>query len=198
MKRIVLYILLTSTCFSLIGCKGEAKSLSAKDIEVNTILIRNDGAIQSGDVEDFDKPYYNEEELKNFIIDDVTEFNVTAGKDVVTMNSFAINDLTAKLVLTYADIDDYVNFCKVDAKLLSTAEALIDKDIPATLTSVSKEKSFTKAEALQDDNYKVLIIKEPLDVRVQGNIKYYSNAVLLNDSAVQTEEDGISIIVYKP
>lgn len=197
MKRRVLYILLMISLFILTSCSGN-ENLVADDIEENTLLFKENGAIQSAIVGDFDKPYYSEEEFKNFVNEEITEYNETKTKDAVTMKSFEIKEDYAKVILKFSNIEHYVLFNNVEAGYLSTEEALNHEDIPEEFIAVKDGEKISKEEALMDSKYKVIILSEPLDVRVEGKIKYYANSVLLNDKAVQTAEEGISVVVIKP
>lgn len=197
MKRRVLYILLMISLFILTSCNGN-QDLIADDIQVNTLLVKDNGSVQSAIVGDFDKPYYKEEEFKNFVDEEVTEYNETKTKDAVTIKSFEIKDDIAKVILKFSSIEHYATFNQVEAAYLTTKEALSREDIPDEFINAKDGETISKEEALNDDKYKVIILSEPLDVRVDGKVKYYSNSVLLNDKAVHSAEEGISVVVIKP
>lgn len=197
MKRRILYILLMISLFIFTSCNGN-QDLIAKDIQVNTLLVNKNGAVQSAIVGDFDKPYYNEEEIKNFVDEEVTGYNETKTKDAVTIKSFEIKDNIAKIILKFSSIEHYATFNQVEAAYLTTKEALKRKDIPDEFINEKDGETISKEEALNDDKYKVIIISEPLDIRVDGKVKCYANSVLLNDKAVHSAEEGISVVVIKP
>jgi hypothetical protein len=197
MKKSVLYIFLLTSLFALTGCNGQ-KSLNADNIEVNTILINSDGSVQSAIVGEFDKPYYSEEEFNNFVDEQVTSYNETYGEEAVKVKSSKVKDETAKVILEYASIKDYSLFNRIDAEYLTAKEAVDNKNIPDSLINSKDGEKVSKEEALKDEDAKVIVFNEPLDVRIDGKVKYYSNAVLLNDNAVQSVEEGTSVVIFKP
>jgi hypothetical protein len=52
--------------------------------------------------------------------------------------------------------------------------------------------------ALKNGKYKLVMIKDNIDLMVEGKIKYYANCILVNSYTIQTAPDGASVIVYKP
>ena len=44
-----------------------------KKMDKNTVYLKKDSTVESLSIEDFDKPYYKEEELKSFIDEEVTK-----------------------------------------------------------------------------------------------------------------------------
>lgn len=197
MRMNVFYILLLIPLFLLSGC-NRSEELVPDDIKVSTLLMGENGRVQSAIVGDFDKPYYNEEEFKKFVEEEITEYNQNKKKDTVTMTFFAIKDNLAKIILKFSDIENYALFNNASAKCISTEEALKDKHIPKEFICVKTGEKVTKEEALKEKKYKVIMLKEPLDVRVEGKIKYYANSVLLNDKAVHSAEEDLSVVVIKP
>lgn len=198
MKKIKLCAILFMCIIVLAGCNKSAASLNANEIKVNTLLIRNDGIVQSAIVEDFDKDYYSKTELSDFIDDQITDYNTTVGEDAVEKDSFEVKDGTAKVVFTYGTMKDYEDFNEVEAYYLTSEEAKTNKLVPDTLTDTKEGKSVSKEEALDNEDYKVIIVTEELDVVIEGKVLYYSNGILLNNTTVQSQKDGYTVIVYKP
>lgn len=196
MKINVFYILLLSVLL-LSGCSGN-KNLIPEDIKVSTLLIKENSEIQSAIVGDFDKPYYNEEAFEAFVKEEIEDYNQSQTKEVVDVSFFEIKEKQAKVVLNFLDMKNYALFNNVFAKYISTEEALKDKNIPDEFICMKTEKKVTKEEALKEKKYKVIMVKEPLDIKVEGKIKYYANSVLLNDKAVHSADEGISVVVIKP
>ncbi|ROR26325.1 hypothetical protein EDD66_10847 [Mobilisporobacter senegalensis] len=196
MKRYVLYILLMISLFILTSCNGN-ENLAADDIKVNTVLIKGNGGIQSAMVGDFDKSYYSEEEFKNFVDEEISEYNQTKTKDAVSMKFFEIKDNIARVILNFSNIENYALFNNVGAEYITTREAMDHENIPDEFVSAKDGTKVSKEEALIDEKCRVIILSEPLDIRVEGKVKYYANSVLLNDKAVQSTE-GISVVVIKP
>lgn len=198
MKKRILCGMVIAMTLVLSACKGELKSLNADNIKVNTIMIREDGIVQSAIVEEFDKPHYDKAELRSFIDEAVNEYNSTMDADSVVLDTFDIQGGSAKLVLTYNDLKDYAYFNEVEVMDMTVSEARLTNYIPDTLQNAEESATITKDEALADDTCRVLVISEGLDVIVNGKVKYYSNGVLLNNTTVQTDDKSIAVIIYKP
>lgn len=196
MKINVFYILLLSVLL-LSGCSGN-KNLVPEDIKVSTLLIKENSEIQSAIVGDFEKPYYNEEDFKTFVKEEIEDYNQNQTKEVVDVSFFEIKEKQAKVVLNFADMKNYALFNNVFAKYISIEEALKEKNIPDEFICMKTKKKVTKEEALKEKKYKAIMVKEPLDIKVEGKIKYYANSVLLNDKAVHSADEGISVVVIKP
>lgn len=197
MKKLQITMLLVLCACLLAGCKKGNPSLKADDIKTNTLLVRNNGTVQSCFVEDFDKDYYSEDELNQFIQSAISEYAKTAGEKAVVMNSFKVNDKKAKATFTYTSIENYATFNNVEADVLSVEEAVSDERVPDTFVSAKRSDSVDKEKALSKKEYNVVIVNEPLDVIVDGTVVYYSNGLLLDDETVQSSSEGSTIIVYK-
>jgi len=211
MKKATLCTILVLCFIMLAGCKREEIVITAEDVQTNTLLVNNKGTVQAAIVEKFDKKYYSLSELKDFISKKINEYNSEAGVGTVaetkaetkvgpiTLNSLDIKDGNAILILNYATIDDYAAFNKVEATL-ATMESAQNGEIstPDVFISASDGALISKEIVLKNSKYKVLIVNENTDVIVDGTIKYYTNAVLVSSSKVQTDAEGETVIIYKP
>lgn len=197
MKRIFLYIMLMLCLFSLVGCKNMSPNINPKEVEVNTILFRVNGKVQAFFVEDFEKSYYSESELRTFIDENIESYNLINGKDAIKLDYLKVKNKVASAICTYADTEKYCDFNGHEAYFLTAAEANDNSLIPSSFIDADKGDTFTKEEVLKNDKFKVVMIKEPMDVMVDGTIKYYSNGILLNKNTVQSAEEGYTVIVFK-
>lgn len=200
MKKLTLYTLLALMLVMLVGCKKKVLELKSDDVKVNTVLIKNDGTVQAANVEDFTKDYYSISELKGFVSNEVEEYNSKAKNQAITMTSLELHKDNAILILNYANIKDYASFNDVTLKnnTVKWAQDQNSKVIPNVFVSASDGSYVTSAAALENEKYKVIIIDENIDVQVEGNIKFYSNAALVEKNQVETDDKGNSVIIYKP
>ena len=67
-KRNMVFLMAAMLCL-LSACGKET------DVDTNTVIIEKKGQITEAIVEDFEQPYYDQEELKREIEDDYTSFN---------------------------------------------------------------------------------------------------------------------------
>ncbi|WP_455717016.1 hypothetical protein [Anaerosporobacter sp.] len=198
MKKITLVLLSTLLLVGMTGCGKDKISISAEDVTTNTIVIKKDNTVQSSIIEDFNKDYYNKEELKTFINEEVAVYNKENGENQIKMHSLHVKDQKASVVFNYNDIEDYSSFNGTSAKLITTEQALKEESILSVLEfvdsktkdTVSRETAFSKEDAT------VLIIQEPLDIRIDGTILYYSNVVKLEKNVLQTSGENIAVIVF--
>ena len=201
MKKGTLYIIMILCLAMLFGCKRKVPVLTIDDVQANTILVKNDGTVQAATVEEFGEKYYDLSELNDFIIKQMDAYNRKAEVDAITLGteSLVLKDGNAVLVLNYANLEHYSKFNEVNATLLSMDAALSgDVKLPEAYIS-SEDGSFVSKEiALKDEKYKVLVINENTDVIVDGTIKYYTNAVLVSKSKLQTVAEGETVVIYKP
>lgn len=199
MKKLILCTALVLTFLLAAGCQKKDIKLSAENVKTNTLLVKSDGTVQSGTVETFDKEYYSEEELKQYINDQITEFNQANGQDAMVLDSLTVKDGSAILVLNYSSLDNYDAFYKVENTLTTTAAARNKEvDLPDVFISSDDGAYASFDAALENDKYKVLIIHENTDVYVDGSIVYYSGGVLESKTKLQTGTDDETVIIYKP
>lgn len=197
MKKWRLFALLIMCICLLAGCKKAYTTLSG-NVETNTILVKEDGKVQTAIVEDFDKEYYDQDTLKAFIEATVSDFNTLTGENTVKVGSLKINDEVAKVLFTYKDMDTYASFNDVEAKFMTVEEADANNLLPETFYDVKGTEEVSKSKILEKGKYKVIVLNEEYDVVVDGKIKYYSGAVPINSKTVQTTGKETSIIVFKP
>jgi hypothetical protein len=201
MKKITLYTILVITLVMLAGCKKKDIVLKTDNVKANTVVIKKDGTVQAASVEEFTKDYYNLAELEEYINNQVNVYNTASGEEAITVKSLELNKNNAILILDYKNIDSYASFNKVIAinqPVTEVAAKSADLGLPNVYTS-KEDGSYVNADiALKNQKYKVYITNENIDIQFEGDVKFYSNAALAEDSKVQTGTEGNAIIVYKP
>lgn len=198
MKKVTLVLLGTLFLVVMTGCGKNKASITAEKVTTNTIVIKEDNTVQSSIVENFDKDYYSKEELETFIKEEVIDYNEKNGEDQIKMHSLHVADQKASVVFNYKDIDDYSIFNEISAKLLTTSEALQEDSILSLSEfveaksgeTVSRETAFSKEDAT------VLVIQEPLEIKIAGSILYYSNAQKVDKHVLQTSGENVTVVVF--
>ncbi|SFR75853.1 hypothetical protein [Anaeromicropila populeti] len=197
MKKIALTVGLCLCTCMLAGCKSKMKSLDMDDVKTSTILIRSDGTVQSSSVENFEKEYYSESELKDFIDDAVSEYNDKTGEKVIKLEDCEVNDQKASMILTYDSLEHYKQLNEVET-VSYTMEEAVDADIfPEKFVNAVDGSEALLKEVTADTSYKVLYVEEATEVIVPEAIKFYSNAMLLRADSVQTTGEEPAVIIYK-
>ncbi|BCJ93155.1 hypothetical protein acsn021_07240 [Anaerocolumna cellulosilytica] len=198
MKRYILSIVLILSMVMLAGC-NKNKEIVAEDVKANTVLIKNDGTVQAATIENFDKEYYNLEELTTYINEKVSEYNQKNGVDSVVLGELKLIDTNAVLIMNFKSLEHYNYFAETSAVVTSTTSAKNGEiTLPDTFLSAKDGAAISAADALKNEKYKVLSIKENTEVLVDGTIKYYTNGRLNGKSKIQTSTEGDTIVVYKP
>ena len=198
MQKLVLSVTLVLCLIMLAGCSINDE-IDSKKTSNNTFLLKEDGSIESATVEDCDKTYYDNAELEAYVTEKINNYNTEKGSEAITKKSLEINEGRALLILTYASIEDYNIFNEKDTVLLSAAQAKSGSvELPQTFTAVKKGKATAAAAALDNNKYEVLIVKEKLDVLLQGTIKYYTGGTLKDKHGIQTSDEESTVIIFKP
>lgn len=189
----------------LTGC---GKSLEA---DRDTVYIQKKGNVVSAAIADFDKDYYDEEELKNYIDERVADYQEEHGKNTVSIDEFSVEDGVARLFIKYSGCEDYQNFNEV---------TLFSGTIPQALAEgYSFEEDFTeiedgeaagsvKKDAVADLDAKVIILSEKVDVKVDGTIRYVSSkyttmkakdtvSIQLPEESEDGEESALVYVIYE-
>ncbi|MGB8455111.1 MAG: hypothetical protein WCD89_22625 [Anaerocolumna sp.] len=199
MKKFLLYAIFTICLILSAGCKNKNRVITVEDVKNNTVLVKNDGTVQAATVEVFDKNYYNIDELKNYITEQVSKYNQAHGPDSIVLDSLNLKDGSAVLVLNYTNLENYTAFNEVEATFTTTADAKSSKlELPDVFVSASDGAYASPDVALKNDKYKVLVLNEKTDVIVDGSVKYFANGSLLSKSKFETGSQDQSVIVYKP
>ncbi len=199
MKKFLFYTVLALGFILTAGCKNKDRVITVDDVENNTVLVKNDGTVQTATVEVFDKNYYNLDELKNFITQQITKYNQDNGQGSIVMDSLNLKDGNAVLVLNYANLDHYTAFNKVEAAFTTTTEAKSSgMDLPDVFVSASDGAYASPDVALKNEKYRVLVLHEQTDVIVDGSVKYFTNGKLMSKSKLQTGSGDACVIIYKP
>ena len=204
-KFIIISLAMVVIAGLLTGC---GKSLEA---DRDTVHVQKKGSVTSAAIADFDKDYYDEEELKNYIDERVADYQEEHGKNTVSIDEFSVEDGVAKLFIKYSGCEDYQNFNDV---------TLFSGTIPQALAEgYSLEEDFTeiedgeaagsvKKDAVADLDAKVIILSEKVDVKVDGTIQYVSSqyttmkakdtvSIQLPEEVADGEESTLVYVIYQ-
>lgn len=193
---------------------GFLSSCATKFPETDTIYIQKNGSVKEATVKQFDKTYYEEEELKSFIEDALEDYKGGG----VRMEKLLVEDKTAKLMMKYDNFQSYVDFDGRELFVGTVVQALANGyNFSGAFLKVENGKTSAGAgdtesteipsEAIGGDivsaeeEDKVVVLNEDTDVVVRGSICYVSaEGVTVKDkntASVKKRNDGVSYIVYK-
>ena len=137
MKRIICISLVCMVMTGLFSACG--KSLEA---DRDTVYVQKRGALIRAATAEFDKDYYDEEELKSFVEERVEEYQQEEGKDSVKIDKFSVEEGVAKLYMKYDDYEVYQDFNEVKLFAGTVPQALAaGYDFDAEFTKVEDGKA---------------------------------------------------------
>ena len=199
MKKLFLCIILLLFLSGAAGCRKEEVFISTENLTADTLLAKSNGVLQVATMEDFDKTYYNLNELEGFITKEIDAYNQKAGDKKITVDEVRLHSSRAIMLLTYSGMDQYAAFNDVTAAYFNGGISEVPLNLPATLVTAKNGSLASTQEILQDDKLKILVMNEPYDIMVDGTIKYYSeSATYVDKNKVKGAQEGMTIVVFKP
>lgn len=197
MKKCRMLMVTCALLFMLTACG----SLN-KDYDTTTVYIGKNQEVFEYIVENFDKSYYDTEELKQNMEQTIQEYNQKNGaSDLVVLDQYELSDDSAKLNvrIKYKSAKDYGNIHNCEFFVGTVKEAREAGYVLDGLHAAEAQSAKTLAPVDQMTEEKVVICEEKMDVEVKGDILYISDNVSLKSSGLATvgESDTYSVIVYQ-
>ena len=195
MRKTVQIGLISALAVTLLtGCGAEFSA------DKDTVYVQKKGTVKGANVADFDKDYYDETELSDFITDTVDTYVAKAGDGTVVIQEFGVENGVAHVYLDYAGAEDYAEFNGVEFYAGTVLDAKSDGyDIPNAFTAVTDKETTWDAEG-----NKIVIVGQQTQVQVDGTILFVSeNASVTGKNTADVtydildEEAQPAYIVYK-
>ena len=205
-KSIGLLLMAVLALTVLMGCGSSLK------VDENTVYVQKKGRVIGASVETFDKDYYSQEELEEYVNQRVEDYTESNEKNSVKMDSFSVEEGVAKLNIRYAGYEDYAEFNNIEMFAGSVLQAMAAgydfEDEFLTVTDGEMGESVGKDTVTADEEYKVVILNEKVNVKVDGTVAYVSAdytsmaaedtvAIALPEDAKDGEELALTYIIYK-
>lgn len=199
MKKALLYTMAFFSLLILAGCSKKEIIINTDDVTANTMLVKRNGSLYVAIVEDFDKSYYNLTELNEFVSKEVNAYNQKVGSDEVTIEKLELKNGKAVMILKYSKMAHYSAFNNIPAAFYSADTKNVALELPEQYVDARKNKEVSKEEAMKNGKNRVLVLYEPYEIIVEGDIKFYSNnARLTENNKVQSLNEDITVVVYRP
>ncbi len=181
------------------------------DVQENTIALQRNGKILEAAVESFDQSYYDQEELNTYVQNAVDDYTAEHGKKSVSVTDSKVEEKKAYLTLQYENAETFSDFTGIECFNGSIVEAQsagydFDLDFYPVTDGKADTKTVKGSTLLDDDDLKVLIVKENSDLIVPGKIAYVSTEGTEVDSEKQvnvtqkeqdTDEAVLVYVLYK-
>ncbi len=199
-KHIGICLALFLTVGLLTGCGAQ--------VSRTTVHVKNNGKVVENVAEDFDKEYYDEKELEKFIDQSVDEYTEETGKKDVKAKGFSVKDKKAYLTMKYKSTDAYMDFNQETLYAGTIVQAIADGyTLPEEFYPVKDgklKKTATDKSIKENDEYKVIITSENLDVATGGEVCFVSrtDAKIVDGKTVSIQKENaddtsLTYIIYK-
>ncbi|MBQ4530384.1 MAG: hypothetical protein IJA36_07215 [Lachnospiraceae bacterium] len=199
MKKISQLIVILMAAVMMVGCTGTSVAEQG-----NAVQIEKDGTITGSLVDVLDQSYYDAEELKSMIVDEIAGANNTQGSTVVELSDYKCDDAgNVKVKIKYTNSDAYMSF---NGKTFFSGDAVTAKDtygLNGNFLDVQDGK-ITTDEAVVSEDAKVVVLSENLNVYVPGKIVAITDNVEITGKksasvklADENGEEELAYIVYK-
>ena len=199
MKKVLLYMFILFSFVLLNGCKKEEIFLSVDDVTANTFLIKRDGSLHVAIIEDFDKSYYNLSELNEFVAKEVDAYNEKAGSKEITIEQLELKNGKVVMILGYSKMAHYSAFNNMPAAYFGADTKDVALELPSQYLDAKKNEVVDKETALKNGKNKVLVLYEPYEILVEGEIKFYSeNATLVDKNKIRSTDENMTVVVFRP
>ncbi len=222
-KIIMSLVLVLSVMLSLAGCGAKNKEIAFTP-DLSAVYVCDDGNLLCATVEDFSESYYDIDELKTFVEEQVAEYNESkigiaeayeqdeseTGSEavelpVVIKDCYALGS-NAVLILSCKNYNDYyeINNLYEYNNVLTSVETTTVKDMKTNGDSIDVglyriDGSYIATDKVMKKNkYHVVKVTGTGTVYVQGIIKYTTDNVEVNDErTAATISDADAYIIYK-
>lgn len=193
-KRII--VIMTAVLVCLSAC-AEAEG----DYAESTIVVAKKGRISERIIENFDKDYYNLDELKSEFESLVSQYNENIGGEEIRLKKVELNGTLLTVDLDFTGPSDYENFTG-ERLFVGTVKDAYDNGytMDVTLKGVENGDKIEKVQIMGLSDKSIVILSEHVRVRTFDDIAYVSaNVDVLgdNEARVLSESDGLAYIILK-
>lgn len=193
MKKTISIWILTLSMLLLAGC-GNAVPAE------NTISVDKKGKITSTVVEDFDKDFYDADELEAMIEEDIAAYNVNFAQDHLTLKKFEVKDGVAVLQTQFDEARYYADYSGMTLFVGTVADAL-EEGYDLLGECMDSDGSLTNLGSIEEaEQWNVLVLEEAVHVSVPGSIVCVSragNVVITDKKEAVVNEAQQAFIIYK-
>ena len=204
-KRMVALSCCIGMCMLMAACGTKL------DVQENTIALQRNGKILEAAVETFDQSYYKEDELNSYIQNAVDDYTAEHGKKSVSVTESKVEEKKAYLTLQYENAETFQDFSGIECFSGSIVEAQsagydFEQDFYPVTDGKADKKTVRGSSLLEDDDLRVLIVKENSDLIVPGKIAYVSTEgtevtsekqVNVTQKQQDTDESVLVYVLYR-
>ena len=194
MKNVLKIREFTAACLiilitALTGCGNKAVAPES------FVDLAKDGTIKAVMTSDFDKDYYDTDELTEGIAMAVDEYNKKAGGWQIELKEVRSEGSRAEVTMNYRTAADYASFNNVTFFSGPVKEGLEADILPEDISlypvgTGEGEMTPVTPGALEGDE-RFLVFMEPLSVKVPGKVLYLSEGLTLGEDGRITADESL-------
>ena len=173
MKKLLNFCMILTAALFLTGCSDKFEPTES------TIYVTSKGEVYSAIMEDFDKAYYDFDELSEEVNKEVKSYCLDVNEEAIVVESLTKGESDVTLQMKYQTVADYTAFNEVLLFAGTYAEAVSEGYIPRELHNAEGEIADLEAEEL--DKLNVIVTEESVCIQTAGKIKYVSDNVSIVD-----------------
>ncbi|MGN0335073.1 MAG: hypothetical protein ACI4DV_05330 [Lachnospiraceae bacterium] len=195
MKKHLSLILILTVFFSVTGCSAQFKP------EESAIYITDQGEVRTAVMESFDEYYYDFEELKSNVEDQVRDYCLEKGESCISIENLTEDTETGEIQLwmNYETVEDYTAFNNVCLFQGTVAQAM-EQGYLKNVTLLNADGEYAVLQEA-DSTYHVVITEENVCIQTTGKILYVSdNVSILSRKQAKSFEAGtehLAYVIYK-
>lgn len=200
-KRITLKIII-ALC-SVLMMTGITACGFTKQTEQTEITISKDGTVSMQIIESFDKPYYDQDELRQKVLTEVASYNRNVENGNISVEKVEVEEQSAKVIMEYATAEDYARFNKSIFFVGSTTQAQeAGYDLNTVLSGTEDTmKTIGMADMLLMSDYSILITDCTEPVTINGKAAYVSSNVIVSKNkktiTLTQDTDALGYVVFQ-
>ncbi|MGI6007612.1 MAG: hypothetical protein ACOX8E_09005 [Ruminococcus sp.] len=159
----------------------------------STLSINSKGRVTVVTVENFDKPYYDFEELEETVDQAVSEYNSRQDDDRIRVKTCSEDQKKqeVRVTLEYDSCEDYREFNQRELFRGTVAEASDTYDFDDVFLDSQGEETDAASILADYGNAEVIVLQEPVRVETPEDILYVSdNVQILEKRAAKVQSDG--------
>lgn len=197
-NRLVAGALLTGAMLGIVSCSSKAEGVSE-----SLLTIAKDGSIREEIMENFEKGYYDKDELQRKILEQAASYNRNAGTECVRVEKVEAKEDKILVKMTYTGSEDYASFNQA-VFFTGTAREAEESgyNLDVVLSGIKNDQeTIGKSDLLALEGSRVLITNISEGIALTGKALYVSDNVVPASNAKTVwytgGEEGLAYIVYK-
>lgn len=192
----------------LAGC-GQQETVYVP-VTSNTLEVTEEGRLIAYIVEDFDKDYYDINELKDMVNSEIAEYNkekaalvTEAGRAPVLVDKVTMaEDGSAKAVvaLNFQNFAVYEDYMGEEAFFGTVSEAIAaGYELEGVLKAVKNGEALIGDKLKKNGEKKILIVGDEVTVRTYSTVQYLSNnaSLITNGYVDATAQEALKYVIVK-